>query len=158
MAESGLHVRVLIATVVTSVVTTLTFGMIPAWQASRLNLVRAIGETRRGVSSGTRPKRLRLALVGLQISAALTLLTGAGLMINSFVRLYSSSPGCDTRNVITFQLRIPAERLPKQSPPPENLAVAAHFRAEATFERIRERIAGIPGVVSVAFSSTCSFQ
>jgi putative ABC transport system permease protein len=144
-AEIALHARALAATASISVLTALTLGAIPAWQAFRLDLVPAIAANIRRASAGTLAVRFRSALVVLQLSAALALLTGAGLMINSFIRLYHSSLGCDTSNLMTFQIRFPPERF-------------ANSQMKAACERIRERIAGIPGVAAVAFGEHAPFS
>lgn len=144
-AEIAMYTRAFVATASIAMMTALTLGAIPAWQAFRLDLVPAIAANMRRASAGMRAVTFRSVLVVLQLSAALTLLTGAGLMINSFIRLYHSSPGCDTSNLMTFQIRFPPER-------------SANSQVEAACERIRERIAAIPGVGAVAFGEHAPFS
>ena len=67
--------------------------MVPAIQASKTNLVDALKDSSRSASSGVGRHRLRSGLVTIQIGLALVPLIGAGLTINSFVRLNNSQLG-----------------------------------------------------------------
>lgn len=135
VGEIALHGRALAGACCLGVVTALAFGTIPAWQASRVQ----VGATIRG-SSGTH--RFRAALVVLEVAAALTLLMGASLMIRSFMRLTGSPAGCDTSNLMTFQVRFP------EAPP----------AAEGALGRIRERISVAPGIEGAAFAAHAPFS
>ena len=97
-------------TLALSLTTALVFGAIPAAQSSCPDLVEALKESTRGATAGRRSQRLRSGLVVLEISIAMVLLIGAGLMVNTFMRLYSAPTGCDTRNVLTFQVRLPSSQ------------------------------------------------
>ena len=95
-------------TLALSLTTAFVFGVIPAAQSSCPDLIEALKENTRGSTAGLRRHRLRDGLVVLEIAIAMVLLIGAGLMLNSFLRLYSAPTGCDTRNVLTFQVRLPS--------------------------------------------------
>ena len=77
--------RVVAFCALTSLVTVFLFGLIPAWQASRGSLAEVLKEGGRGTGSAQQ-HRLQDALVVLQVAVALILLTGAGLLVESFAR------------------------------------------------------------------------
>src|SRR5690348_15734889 len=79
--------RVLVFTSVISVVTGVLFGLVPAWRTSRLDLREVLNVAARGSSSGLGHNHLRAALVVTEISLAMTLMVGAGLLIRSFARI-----------------------------------------------------------------------
>jgi putative ABC transport system permease protein len=105
---------VLAFTAVLSVVTGLVFGAVPAWQASKPDLVESLKESARGGATGFARHRFRSALVVVQIALALVLLIGAGLSMNSFIRLQMVDVGCDPKGVLTFAFRLPFDRVFKQ--------------------------------------------
>jgi putative ABC transport system permease protein len=147
IGEIVLDIRTLCFTALLSLATGLVFGVIPALQASGSDLIEIMKETTRGIER----QRLRSALVVVEMSVALMLLIGAGLMLNTFLRLYNAPTGCDTRNLITFQVRLPAGQFVKNtSVIGDNHAVEISPRVNGVFEQIRERISGFPGVASVA--------
>jgi predicted lysophospholipase L1 biosynthesis ABC-type transport system permease subunit len=94
LAEANVELRVLMFTLGVSVVTGLLFGLAPALQASRLNLTEALKEGDRG-SVGRH--KLRNVLVVCEVALTLTLLVGAGLLIQSFRRVCKSIPGLKRR-------------------------------------------------------------
>ena len=71
------------------------------------DLVDALKDSSRSASSGVARQRLRSALVTVQIGLALVLLIGAGLMLNSFIRLQNSGLGLDPQKLLTFEFRFP---------------------------------------------------
>src|SRR4030095_5167640 len=102
--EVAIDERVLIFTTVISVLTAVVFGMLPALSASRLDLAAAFKAYSRGSTSSPGRLRLRSAFVVLQVSSALVLLAGAGLLVNSLMRLSNADPGFDPRDLTTFQM------------------------------------------------------
>src|SRR5262249_27396080 len=94
----------------------------------------ALKETSRGVSGGRR--RLRELLVTLEVAASLILLTGAGLLVRSFVRIQQSNPGFRAENVLTFQLVLPAAQYREE---PKRVAL---------FDSVLQRLRTLPGVTS----------
>ena len=73
--------------------TALLFGIIPAIQASKLNLANSLKESTRSGTESVARQHIRSGLVVLQIAMALVLLIGAGLMINSFIRIANNPLG-----------------------------------------------------------------
>jgi len=92
-----------------SLLTGVLFGLAPALQTSRTDLGGAIREGTRG-SKGRAGTRARGALVILETALAVVLLAGAGLLIRSFSRLQSVSPGFQPENAVTFKLQLPEGR------------------------------------------------
>ncbi len=122
-----------------SLLATLGFGLVPAWQLSRLNLNRSLKEG--GRSGSTSRAGLMRLLVGAQLALALVLLTGAGLLVKSFLHLRSVRPGFDSEGVLTFNLTFPPAAYPD---------AAAQIRVG---ERIVENLQVLPGVESAALVS-----
>ena len=142
---------VLAFTAALSVVTGLVFGAVPAWQASKPDLVESLKESPRGGATGFARYGFRSALVVLQIALALVLLTGAGLAMNSFIRLQMVDLGCDPKGVLTFALRLPSDRVFKQVGMQDGVAVSeVSPQISLTQGQICERIRAVPGVISAA--------
>jgi predicted permease len=131
-----------------SLMTSLLFGLTPAVRASRpdLNVVLREGEGR--ASTGSR-SYTRHALVVSEIALAMVLLVGAGLMINTILRLQRVDPGFDSSNLLTMGVNLPEggkylERVPGGDMEKTTPLVTA-FRMQ-----LLEKVAAIPGVASVA--------
>jgi len=99
--------RVLLFTVVVGLATSVIFGLLPALQASWLDLNHALKEGGRSETGGRRAKLLRSAFVVIEIALAIVLLVSAGLLIRSFSRLKRVDPGFRTDHVLTAQLALP---------------------------------------------------
>ena len=117
------------------------FGLAPVFVASRLSLEKTLKEARPSTTTGAAAQRLRMLLMISEIALALVLLTGAGLLTRSFVRLASVDPGFDTRHLLTERVMLPLGkyREPVQWTP--------------FFQNVLERVGGLPGVESVAAAS-----
>jgi putative ABC transport system permease protein len=101
-----------------ALLTGLLFGLPPASFSSRANVTDALKEEGRTSSAGPSANNFRRTLVAVEISLALVLLIGTGLLIKSFARLRSVNPGFDPANVIAVNVALPAARyaeIPKQS-------------------------------------------
>jgi len=141
LSEVKIDLRVLAFTIVTSVVTAVLFGLIPALHASKLNLNESLKEGGRSSSEGARGGRIRSALVVSEVVLSLVLLAGAGLMVRSFSRLQQVDPGFNTNNLLTMSINCPSKRYPDDA------------KIIAFYKSVAERVAGSPGVESAAFSS-----
>ncbi len=86
-------------------VTSLMFGLLPAWQLSRQQGMDSMGS--RGGGTSRAESRLRSALTLAQLTMATVLLTGAGLLVHSFTTLASFHKGYDPANVLAFNLLFP---------------------------------------------------
>ena len=110
VAETELDARVLAFTAVISVSTGITFGLAPALLISNTNLAESLKEGRRGATASAQTNRTRSLLVVAEVALALVLLVGAGLLINSFVRLQQVAPGFDPSQTLAFNVAPSASR------------------------------------------------
>jgi len=137
--EIGLDSRVLLFTLVVSVVAGLLFGLLPALRTSRQDLHTALKEGARNVSGAHH--RAQNAFVIVEMAMALVLLTGAGLLIRSLVRLWNLNPGFDSHNVLTFSVT-----------PPPSVAQATPEGIRAAWRDFDDKVRSTPGVQSVSLS------
>ena len=140
LQEARVDAPVLVFTLAVSLLTGLLFGLAPALQASRPNLTEGLKEGERG-SSGRR-QRLRSVLVVGEVALTLTLLVGAGLLIQSFRRVLQVDPGFKAQNLLTMQVSVNN---------PDGQQVANFF------EQLQQNVRNLPGVKSVAVSNGLPF-
>jgi len=140
VSEVGLDGQVLLFTFAVAVATGLVFGLVPALQTARVDGSEALREEGRGSSGGQGRRRIRAALIVAEVSLALVLLVGAGLMLRSFGRLLDADAGFDPRDALTMTVTLPQVDYPEPSD-----------RA-AFFERVLERVGTLPGIE--AYGST----
>jgi len=101
---------VLIVTMAVAVATGLLFGLAPALNLSRQDLVAAFKDDRGRAASGRRSGILRRTLVVAEVAICMLLLVGAGLLIQTFLRLRAVDPGFDPTGVITAKMSLQGER------------------------------------------------
>ena len=130
--------RVLGYLVAISIGTAFLFGLAPALRLSKLDVNSALKEGGRGAAGGGRGRHLSAVLVIGEMALAVVLLAGAGVMIRSFLNIYTADLGVKTANILTVAIDLPAAKYP---------------RAEAWvpfYDRLKARLEAIPGVESVA--------
>lgn len=133
------------------VLTAVIFGIAPAVNASKLDLVNSLKESGRGGTDTVVRQRLRSALVTVQIALALVLLVAASLMINSFVRVQKKDLGAEPRGLLTFDFRFPQGEAIKPFSRYRGLGLwDVSPLTTLTFQRVFERMQGMPGVMSAA--------
>ena len=133
----GINMTVLAWTLGVTLLTSVLFGIVPAFEATRLNLNDALKEGGKGADAqGSRSRRLRSVLVVGEVALALMLLAGAGLLVKSFAQLRKIDTGFETENMLTMVLRLPASKY-KDDP-----------QYVAFFRQALERIRATPGVRS----------
>jgi putative ABC transport system permease protein len=108
--HAAVNGSVLLFTAGVTLLTGLGLGLAPALLAAGRALRASLGEGGRGSSSGTHANRLRDAFTIAQVTFALMLLVGAGLLLRSFVRLIDVEPGFRTDHVFTMNLSLPGTR------------------------------------------------
>ncbi|HLJ45689.1 MAG TPA: ABC transporter permease [Bryobacteraceae bacterium] len=122
--------------------TALLAGAVPAWSASRLNVIEALKDGGRGATAGGAKARFRSALVVAEVAMSVLLLAGAGLMIVTFWKLSRLNPGFRTENVVTMQTAVPASRYPNGP------------AAVQVVRQIRRELGSLPGAISAAGANT----
>lgn len=133
--------RVLIFTLLLSILTGIIFGLLPIVQASNPDLTKALKDSARG-STSARSIRTRNLLVVSEIALALILLVGAGLMLKSFMHLQSINPGFNSENMLTAQIALP------------ELKYKEGDQRSAFFHQAVERIKTLPGVQAVGATTS----
>ena len=118
------------------------FGLVPALQSSRPQLVDVLKEGGRSGGGSVKGQRIRNALVVAEVALALILLVGAGLMMRSFMKLQQTNLGVDTSNVLTFRVGLPESQFPDE-------AVAGRF-----FEQLIPRLTEVQGVDSAGATTS----
>src|SRR5437879_6794274 len=141
LREVNVDVLVLGVTFAICVATGIIFGLAPGLASARPELTEALKEGGRSSTQGTRRNRLRNGLVIAEVALALVLLSGAGLLIKSFVRLQNVNPGFNPRKALTFEISLPKLQYPDDPS-------IVRFNNEA-----QRRIAALPGVQSAGFST-----
>ena len=102
VSEIRLDWRVMAYSLISAGAVTLLCGLLPAIRTTSSGLSSSMAQAGRSQVSGRRP--LQLALVGVQVALAVTLLVGAGLLLRSFLELGRVSPGFESSHVLTFQV------------------------------------------------------
>jgi putative ABC transport system permease protein len=123
-----------------SVLTGILFGALPAWNASRPELQGALKDATRGTTGDGSRHFARAGLVLAEVSLSLVLLVGAGLLFRSLMTLLDVPLGFTTSRMLTMQVAPSGDSYRS----PENLL--------GYWDRVRERIAAIPGVQQVALT------
>ena len=116
------------------------FGLVPALTASSGALAPALKEGGRS-GSGARGNRTRRAFVVVEVALALVLLTGAGLLIRSFVKLLDVDAGFDPARIVTMKVSVPGSRYGEAS------------QRTQFYQRLFDRLAVLPGVEAVGGTS-----
>jgi putative ABC transport system permease protein len=103
----GINTPVLLFTLGVSLLTGIIFGLVPAFEVTRFELLESLKEGGRNIGGGARSHRLRGAFVAVEIALAFVLLIGAGLLIKSFRQLQAVDPGFNPNNVLTMTVSVP---------------------------------------------------
>lgn len=125
-----------------TVATGVLIGVIPAISAARGNLAESLKEMGRGSTSGARRTRIKNALAVAEIALSLVLLTGAGLLIRSYVDAVNTNPGFEPEHVLSFLVDLPQA----QYGPPA--------RVRSFYQELESKLATVPGVRSVAVATS----
>ena len=124
-----------------ALLTVFLFGLLPAVQASRTEMIGALKEGGRRASGGVSSRRTRSTLVIAEVALSLVLLIGAGLMLRSFAKLQGVDPGVRTERLLTIRLALPSASYPHSG-----------ARARAYAELV-QRVATLPEVRGAALTS-----
>jgi len=137
--------RVLGFTVAVAALTGILFGLAPAFRGTRVNVSPALKENAgnmSGASFGSRRRPgLGNGLVVAQVALSMIVLAGAGLVVRSLANLKAINPGFDTHNVLQFGI---------------NPTLTGYYRSdqvEPLYRELQSKLSGLPGVLSVSYSS-----
>jgi putative ABC transport system permease protein len=122
--------------------TGIIFGLVPALQVSKTNLNEILKESGRGNAGGRRARWLASTMVVAELTLTIVLLTGAGLMIRSFLKLYSMDIGVDISHMLTMQMRLADQKYPRGGD-----------ARRLFYEQLLPRLAAIPGVAAASIAS-----
>jgi putative ABC transport system permease protein len=132
--EVSIDARVLAFTALLSLVSGLLFGLVPAWQASRTGLNQYLRTAPQAGNGGPVWRRTRKLLVVAEVALSIVLLAGAGLMLNSFLRLTHVSPGFRPERILTTEISLPSARYKEPA------------QINGFFEQLIGHVRNLPGV------------
>ena len=133
--EVGFHPQALAFAVAATLATAVAFGIAPAFRVARVSPTRTMREQSRSATASRRQQTVRGVLAAAQVALALTLLTGAGVLIATVQRLNQVKLGFRVDRVLTFELNLPTSRYP------------APKRADFQ-EQLAREISTVPGVTA----------
>jgi macrolide transport system ATP-binding/permease protein len=137
--------RVLAVSVGVCILATLLFALVPAIQASKVDLAGSLKSDSTGVVGGSAKSRLRASLVLIQVSLSFVLVVATGLLIQSSRRMRDASPGFSTDGVLTSTVDLFAAGYDK-------------VRAKNFRDQLIDRVQALPGIQSAAFSRSLPFS
>lgn len=132
----GINSRVVAYTFILTFVTGMLFGLVPALQGTRVDVVGTLKETARGLVSSRRMQYWRKALVVSEVAICVILLIGAGLLLKSLVRLTTQPLGFHPGKDVTFKVELTSEHY-------KDATVRNNF-----FDRLLNELSSLPGVRS----------
>src|SRR6201988_1200828 len=130
-----------------STITGLLFGLVPAMQSSRPDVVADLKEGSHGSGLGLSTHRFRSGLVVLEFALSLILMIAAGLLLRSFGRLLQVNPGFNSDNVLIARIWLPVPNNPDLDPYRDPL------KRSGFVKELLHRVSTIPGVRTAAISS-----
>jgi putative ABC transport system permease protein len=116
--------------------TAILFGLVPAWQTARRDIVEPLKDSGHGVGGGFRRGKFRSALVVVEVALSIVLMVAAGVMMRSFVKLVDADLGFNPNNILVARIPFPKGRY-------TTAAAKRQF-----FSQLLQRVAAMPGVVS----------
>jgi len=137
--------RVLALSVAVCIGSTMLFALVPAIQASHVDLSGALKREGGGLVGGSGRSRVRSVLVFVQVALSFVLIAGTGLLLRSLVQMQNSDPGFSTRNVVVSSA---------------DLFSAGYKldRAKIFYEQMLERFRALPGVQSATLEGVRPFS
>jgi putative ABC transport system permease protein len=124
------------------VATGIIFGIAPALQISKTNVNELLKEGGRGNAGSRRTRWLTSSMVVVELALTLILLVGAGLMVRSFLKLYTTESGIATENLMTMRMNLSSGKYPT----PE--------KRRAFYEQLQPRLEALAGAEAVAIATS----
>ncbi len=125
-----------------TLLSSILFGLAPALRLAKLDINSGLKDGGHGAGLGSRRHYLANSLVAAEVALSVILLVGAGLMIRSFLNAYETPAGYDMSRILTFRMDPSPAKYPKNAD------------AAALYDRITAQVAAVPGVESVALTSS----
>jgi putative ABC transport system permease protein len=138
----GLNIPVLLFTLGIAIMTALIFGLAPALQTAKRDIVEPLKDAGKGVSGGFRRGKLRNALVVVEVALSLVLLTSSGLLMRSFMALQTVELGLNPTHIAVARLPLPRGQYKTAA------------QKQSFFHPLLERIGAMPGVQAVTVVSS----
>jgi predicted permease len=136
---------VLVFTITIVLLTSVTFGLAPAFRGTRIDVASTLKDNSASLSAGGPRGRTRIglgkSLVMAQVALSMVVLAGAGLLLRTLEKLHGVDPGFDTKNVLLFSLH-------------PGLAGYKPDGLLPIYSEVQGRIAALPGVLGVTYSSS----
>jgi predicted permease len=149
ISEIAIDARVLLFSLAVTMATCFVFGLVPAWRATRIDVLAALKPGGRGGTvEGSLWSRFNLPnlLVAAEIGLSLVLLVGGGLLLRSFIALERVDPGFQAANRLTFRVNLSGDRY------------GDRVTRIAFYGELVERMASLPGVDAVGAASQVPFN
>jgi putative ABC transport system permease protein len=140
-ARITLNEYVMLFTAAVAVLTGILFGLAPALQCSKVDLVETLKEATKGSGAGARGNRTRNLLVVVEVALSVVLLVGAGLTVRGFVALQQTPLGFQPDRVLMVNVQLPPKRY------------TTWEQRVAFTQNLMERVAAIPGAQSTAMGN-----
>ncbi len=144
--DVNLDMRVLIVTGLVALATSVVFGLIPALQASRVDLRSTLVDAGATTIAGAARSWPRRAMVGVEVALGVVLLVGAGLLLRTFDHLLRQHPGFDGTNVVSATVSL------------QDARYASKERVTQLFERTLARMRELSGVENAAAALTLPYE
>jgi putative ABC transport system permease protein len=140
VSTASIDGRTLMLTAFVALVTGIVFGVLPAIQAGKHDLATALRAGARGTRTHPSANRAKQAIVVAEVALAVTLLTGAGLLLHSFTKLLSIDPGFRPEGLISMKVALPPRTY-------DSTGTRNFIRA------VEERARALPGAKNVALAN-----
>ena len=139
--EIGMDASVLLVTLAVSILTGVAFGLAPALHLVTRNIFSLLKEAAGWTTSTLSAQNFRRLLVASEVSLALILLIGCGLMLRAFWKLQQVNVGFDPRNVLTMRVTLPGAMYQDNQ------------KILGVWSRLKDRLSQIPGVESAGLAT-----
>jgi predicted permease len=134
-----LDLKLLLFSLLVSVLTGVIFGLVPAIQTAKVDLNEALKQTStRATSTG----RLRSSIIVFEVALAIVLLVGAGLLVQTLYRLFNQYSGMEPEKVLTLRTVLPRAKY------------AEPAKRNGFYKQVLDRIEHLPGVVSAGYTTS----
>lgn len=137
LAEVGLSLRVFAFSAGLSLLASLLFGLVPAVEAWRTPVAGSLEGSGRGATASPRARHARRALIVSEVAIAFVLLTGAGLLVRSFLKMLAVDPGFDPNGLAIMRIGL------------DHATYTKGAQAREFYRELTRQLADVPGVAAV---------